>query len=101
MTNRCGTFLIVPASPTLAELRLHPRACARMAVVRRWHSSSSRYSPKGIQMKRQRSKLTYSNVVSTFCLFLLLGGNAYATLSLPKNSVGSKQLKPNSVTGNK
>lgn len=52
-------------------------------------------------MKRLRSKLTYANVVSTLCLFLLLGGTAYATLSLPKNSVGSKQLKPNSVTGNK
>jgi hypothetical protein len=52
-------------------------------------------------MKRRRSKLTYANVVSTLCLFLLLGGTAYATLSLPKNSVGPKQLKPNSVTGNK
>jgi hypothetical protein len=58
-------------------------------------------SSEGIQMKRLRSKLTYANVVSTLCLFLLLGGTAYATLSLPKNSVGSKQLKPNAVTGNK
>ncbi len=52
-------------------------------------------------MSRLRSRLTYANVVSTLCLFLLLGGTAYATLSLPKNSVGSKQLKPNSVTGEK
>jgi hypothetical protein len=48
-----------------------------------------------------RLKLTYANVVSTLCLFLLLGGVAYAKLTLPKNSVGSKQLKPNSVNGSK
>jgi hypothetical protein len=52
-------------------------------------------------MNGLRSKITYANVVSTLCLFLLLGGTAYATLSLPKNSVGNKQLKPNSVTGSK
>ena len=48
-----------------------------------------------------RSKLTYSNVVSTFCLFLILGGGAYAATKLPKNSVGTKQLKNGSVTGKK
>jgi hypothetical protein len=46
-----------------------------------------------------RPKLTYSNVVSTLCLFLLLGGGAaYAASHLQKNSVGSKQLKKNAVT---
>jgi hypothetical protein len=46
-----------------------------------------------------RKKLTYSNVVSTLCLFLLLGGGAaYAASQLAKNSVGSKQLKKNAVT---
>jgi hypothetical protein len=50
-------------------------------------------------MKRLRSSLTYSNVVSTLCLFLLLGGGAaYAATHLGKNSVGTKQLKNNSVT---
>jgi len=45
-----------------------------------------------------RPKLTYSNVVSTLCLFLLLGGGAaYAANQLGKNSVGSKQLKKNAV----
>jgi hypothetical protein len=52
-------------------------------------------------MEWMRAKLSYANVVSTLCLFILLGGTAYATLSLPKNSVGTKQLKPNSVTGSK
>jgi hypothetical protein len=44
-------------------------------------------------------KLTYSNVVSTLCLFLLLGGGAaYAGSQLDKNTVGAKQLKRGSVT---
>jgi hypothetical protein len=46
---------------------------------------------------RLRSRLTYANVVSTLCLFLLLGGGAYAASELAKNSVGSKQIKNKSV----
>src|SRR6476661_6768123 len=48
-----------------------------------------------------RVKLTYANVMSTLCLFLLLGGGAYAAGNLAKNSVGTKQLKNNAVTGSK
>jgi hypothetical protein len=50
-------------------------------------------------MKRLSAKLTYSNVISTLCLVLLLGGGtAYAASQLGKNSVGSKQLKKEAVT---
>ena len=54
-------------------------------------------------MQRLRSQLTYSNVVSTLCLILLVGGGtAYAaSKALPKNSVGSKQIKKGAVTGAK
>jgi hypothetical protein len=54
-------------------------------------------------MKTLRDKLTYANVVSTLCLFLLLGGGAAyaATEMLPKNSVGTKQLKTGAVTPKK
>jgi hypothetical protein len=45
-----------------------------------------------------RSHLTYSNIVSTICLFLLLGGVAYAASALAPNSVGTKQLKNGAVT---
>ena len=45
-----------------------------------------------------RPKLTYANVMSTMCFFLLLGGGAYAAGHLGKNTVGTKQLKKNSVT---
>jgi hypothetical protein len=43
---------------------------------------------------RQRigSRLTYANVMSTLCLFILLGGGAYAALHLPRNSVKSKNI---------
>jgi len=52
--------------------------------------------------KRERSStgssvFSYANVVSTLCLFLLLGGGAYAANRLAKNSVGSRELKPRAV----
>jgi hypothetical protein len=52
-------------------------------------------------MDRFTSRLSYANVVSTLCLFLLLGGAAWAATSLPKNSVGTPQLKDGAVTGAK
>lgn len=48
-----------------------------------------------------RSKLTYANVIATIALFLALGGGAWAATTLPKNSVGSSQLKNGAVTGGK
>jgi hypothetical protein len=48
--------------------------------------------------KTLRGRLTYANVISTLCLFLVLGGGAaFAATQLPKNSVGPKQLKKSSV----
>jgi hypothetical protein len=49
---------------------------------------------------RLRSRLTYANVMSTIAVFVALGGGAYA-LSVPKNSIGSRQLKRNAVTSPK
>jgi hypothetical protein len=50
-------------------------------------------------MHRVRGKLNYSNVVSTLCLVLLLGGGtAYAATRLGKESVGTAQLKKGAVT---
>jgi hypothetical protein len=48
-----------------------------------------------------RLGLTYANVIATLALFLALGGGAYAAFKLPKNSVGSKQLKANAVNSAK
>lgn len=50
-------------------------------------------------MKRLLGKLTYSNVISTLCLVLLLGGGtAYAAAKLGRNTVGANQLKKGAVT---
>lgn len=48
-----------------------------------------------------RPRLSYANVVSSLALFIALGGTGYAVTQLPRNSVGAKQLKANSVTSGK
>jgi hypothetical protein len=48
-----------------------------------------------------RAKLTYSNVLATLAIFIALGGVGYAATRLPKNSVGTKQIKRNAVIGAK
>jgi hypothetical protein len=45
-------------------------------------------------------KLSYSNVIATIALFVALGGAAVAA-GLPRNSVGSKQLKKGAVSAAK
>jgi hypothetical protein len=47
-----------------------------------------------------RSRLTFANVVSLIALFVALGGGAYA-LTIPRNSVGARQLKKNAVISSK
>lgn len=45
---------------------------------------------------------SYANVTSSLALFLALSGTSYAVATtLPKNSVGDKQLRPDAVTGAK
>ncbi len=46
-----------------------------------------------------RQRLTYANVMATVAVFLALGGGAVAALKLKRNSVGSRQIKPNAVQG--
>jgi hypothetical protein len=49
-------------------------------------------------MKRFLPRPTYANLVSTLCLFLLLGGaSALAATKLVKNSVGTTQIKKSAV----
>jgi hypothetical protein len=52
-------------------------------------------------MRAIRKRLTYANVAATLALFLALGGAAYAATALPRNSVGTGQLKPEAVTAGK
>ncbi len=48
--------------------------------------------------KRLRPQITFANVVSCLALFVALGSGAYAATHLPKNSVGTKQIKKEAVT---
>ena len=44
-----------------------------------------------------RARLTYANVMATVAVFVALGGTSYAVTQLPRNSVGSSQIKTNAV----
>ena len=50
--------------------------------------------------QRIRGHLSFANVTSLLALVFAMGGTSYA-LTLPKNSVGSKQIRKNAVTGAK
>jgi len=54
-------------------------------------------------MKALRQKLTYANVVATLALMIAVaGGTALAaTRALPRNSVGTRQIRNHAVTGPK
>jgi hypothetical protein len=48
-------------------------------------------------MRPISSRLSYANVVASLALFIALGGASYAATQLPRNSVGSAQLKAGAV----
>lgn len=48
-------------------------------------------------LSRVRARLSYANVSASLALFIALGGTTYAATSLPRNSVGSKQIRTNAV----
>jgi len=48
-------------------------------------------------MSRLTSHLSYANVMATVAVFVAFGGVSYAAITLPINSVGSKQIKKRAV----
>ena len=48
-------------------------------------------------MTNLRPHVTYANVVSTLCLFIVLGGSSYAAVALKKDAVRSKHIKNGQV----
>jgi hypothetical protein len=48
-------------------------------------------------METARRHLSFANVVSVLALFVALGGTAWGVAHLPKNSVGSKQIRNGAV----
>lgn len=49
-------------------------------------------------MKRFLRHVTYANAMSTFAAFVALGGVSYAAVAIPRNAVGTTQLRANAVT---
>jgi len=52
-------------------------------------------------MRRRLRAPSPALVISLIALFVALGGTSYAAITLPKNSVGTKQIKNNAVTASK
>jgi len=50
-------------------------------------------------MGRLRRHLTYANAMATIAVAVALGGTSYAAFSLPRNSVGSMQIRSGAVRG--
>src|SRR5437763_15864275 len=48
-----------------------------------------------------RRRITSAHVMAAIALFVSLGGGAWAAITLPNNSVGTKQLKNAAVTAQK
>jgi hypothetical protein len=48
-----------------------------------------------------RRRPSAATIIATLALVVALGGTGYAAASLPRNSVGTKQLKNNAVTSKK
>jgi hypothetical protein len=48
-------------------------------------------------MTRLRARLSYANVMATLAVFIALGGSSYAALKLPRNSVGTTQIRTGAV----
>jgi hypothetical protein len=48
-------------------------------------------------LNRLRTNVSYSNIVATLALFVALGGTGYAAISLPLDSVGSRELRRGAV----
>ena len=49
-------------------------------------------------MRKLLTETRVANVLALLALFTALGGTSYAALTLPKNSVGTRQIKPKAVT---
>jgi len=47
---------------------------------------------------QHRHRITSAHVIALIALFVALGGGAYAAFKLPRNSVGTKQLRRGAVT---
>ena len=70
--------------------------------MRRWEARSRSHAGRTRHTAHVRApRPTYANVASTLALFIALGGTSYAVSQLPRNSVGTRELKADAVTSSK
>lgn len=50
-------------------------------------------------LRRIRGHMTYANTMASIAVMVALGGTSYAALTLPKNSVGERQIRTGAVRG--
>jgi hypothetical protein len=74
---------------TRSSIESAPSSIAEITQVTKRESSTV--------IRRLQQRLTYANITATIALFIALGGTSYAALQLPRNSVGSVQLRSGSV----
>jgi hypothetical protein len=48
-------------------------------------------------LQRIRNRASFSNVMATIAMFVGVGGTSYAAITLPRNSVGQRQLQAGAV----
>lgn len=51
-------------------------------------------------ISRLKTHATYANTMATIAVMIALGGTSYAALTLPRNSVGDRQIRTGAVRGN-
>jgi hypothetical protein len=60
--------------------------------------ASKQFSRRRSMNQLRRLRPSPAMVVASIALTVALGGTSYAAIRLPKNSVGTKQLRKNAVT---
>src|SRR3954452_24831633 len=69
----------------------------RLILLRRLKTTPQLFDTASVRaLRRLRPRITYANVMATLAMFIALGGGANA-VTVPRNSVGSAQLKKNAV----
>src|SRR5439155_17872773 len=106
-----GAVVVEVADPHLGPLRgqaangrrSDPAGAAgyeRLPVLEPHRRQHMAHNP--LQVSRSRKiRISPATVIAFVALLIALGGAAYAAFKLPKNSVGTKQIKSNAVTGAK
>src|SRR5262249_17214644 len=68
------------------------------SLCQRWWRNAGGGHRVGGALMRQRFRLSPALVIASLALAVAMGGTSYAAVSLPANSVGTRQLRNSAVT---